>query len=129
MADDGNERAYNAVGRQRLRQQEPPRPCPRNCAYQQEADTPCVYVNEIKQSLTANLNISRDTTLDPALKRTKAVRCPKCGNDEACFFARFGPETRKDGHFAYAISFSLIAAYRSSVRCGVSCEATISSPK
>jgi len=60
----------------------------RNCAYQQEASSPCVYVNEIKQSLTANLNISRDTTLDPALKRTKAVRCHKCGNDEACFFAR-----------------------------------------
>ena len=37
---------------------------------------------------SANLNISRDTTLDPALKRTKAVRCIKCGNDEACFFAR-----------------------------------------
>ena len=37
---------------------------------------------------SANLNISRDTTLDPSLKRTKAVRCAKCGNDEACFFAR-----------------------------------------
>jgi DNA-directed RNA polymerase II subunit RPB9 len=94
----------------------------RNCAFQTEAKTQCVYVNEIKQSITydtqghaaggstcvsladaslsgrpvclslslssANLNISRDTTLDPALKRTKAVRCPKCGNDEACFFAR-----------------------------------------
>jgi DNA-directed RNA polymerase subunit M/transcription elongation factor TFIIS len=37
---------------------------------------------------SANLNISRDTTLDPALKRTKAIKCPKCGHDEACFFAR-----------------------------------------
>ena len=37
---------------------------------------------------SANLNISRDTTLDPSLKRTRAVRCAKCNNDEACFFAR-----------------------------------------
>lgn len=39
-------------------------------------------------SLSANLRITRDITLDPALKRTKAVRCPKCGWNEACFFAR-----------------------------------------
>lgn len=60
----------------------------RNCPYQQIATTACVAVNEIKQSLTANLNVSRDTTLDPALKRTRAVQCAKCGNQEACFFAR-----------------------------------------
>jgi hypothetical protein len=43
---------------------------------------------------SANLNISRDTTLDPSLKRTKAVRCAKCGNDEACFFARSDEKMR-----------------------------------
>jgi len=60
----------------------------RNCPYKQEADTTCVYVNDIKQATTGSLNIHRDIILDPSLKRTHAVRCSVCGGDESCFFAR-----------------------------------------
>jgi DNA-directed RNA polymerase II subunit RPB9 len=60
----------------------------RNCTYSEAAKANCVYTNEIKQSINSNLLVSKETSLDPTLKRTKAIQCNQCGWSEAVFFAR-----------------------------------------
>ena len=60
----------------------------RNCNYAEPAKNNCVYVNEIKQSAQTSLLVSKETALDPTLKRTKQIQCSKCGWSEAVFFAR-----------------------------------------
>jgi DNA-directed RNA polymerase II subunit RPB9 len=62
----------------------------RNCPYAEPAESNCVYINEIKAKSIANIRISKETALDPALNRRKDITCrnENCGNGEAVFFAR-----------------------------------------
>ena len=58
----------------------------KNCDYQEEADTFCVYRHELLLTPVERHSIVPDLSLDPTLPRTKKVSCPKCGHKEAVFF-------------------------------------------
>lgn len=61
----------------------------RTCTYSEPSPPElhnCIYVNDLKAAPTARLTISKELILDPTLRRTKAVTCPKCGHREAVFF-------------------------------------------
>jgi len=61
----------------------------RNCAYSEAAPAEMnnrIYVNELKQQGTSDLHVTKELILDPTLRRTKAVKCSRCGHNEAVFF-------------------------------------------
>ncbi|XP_043811466.1 DNA-directed RNA polymerases II, IV and V subunit 9B [Manihot esculenta] len=57
----------------------------RNCDHQEVADNNRVYRNEVHHSVSEYTQILQDVTSDPALPRTKSVRCSACGHGEAVF--------------------------------------------
>ena len=58
----------------------------RNCDYQQEADSSCIYVNKITHEVDELTQIIADVSQDPTLPRTEDHPCQKCGHKEAVFF-------------------------------------------
>eukprot|EP01135_Chromosphaera_perkinsii_P004095 Nk52_evm2s270 gene=Nk52_evmTU2s270 len=58
----------------------------RNCDYQEEAISNCVYVNRVQHSVDELTQIIADVSTDPTLPRTRDRACEKCGGDEAVFF-------------------------------------------
>ncbi|XP_047311613.1 DNA-directed RNA polymerases II, IV and V subunit 9B-like [Impatiens glandulifera] len=58
----------------------------RHCDYQEIADNNCVYRNVVHHAVEERTQILHDLTADPALPRTKSVRCTLCGHGEAFFF-------------------------------------------
>lgn len=61
----------------------------RACGYVEDAPPSewCVYRNEVHHSTREKLVVLQDVRSDPTLPRTRDVRCPACGHDEAVFFS------------------------------------------
>mmetsp|Transcript_9408 Transcript_9408/g.34520 ORF Transcript_9408/g.34520 Transcript_9408/m.34520 type:complete len:133 (+) Transcript_9408:122-520(+) len=55
--------------------------------YEEDADSYCVYRNEIAHSSSEKTTVLLDVRADPTLPRTREVRCPKCNFAEAVFFS------------------------------------------
>ncbi|KAG6492551.1 hypothetical protein ZIOFF_047514 [Zingiber officinale] len=58
----------------------------RNCSYQEVAEDSCVYKMEINHSVGERSRLLQDAASDPALPRTRNVRCSNCNHPEAVFF-------------------------------------------
>jgi DNA-directed RNA polymerase II subunit RPB9 len=57
----------------------------RICNFQQAAQNPCVYTNNIKELEEAKNIAWTDVPYDPTLTRTYTTRCSKCNGKEAVF--------------------------------------------
>ncbi|KAF2144137.1 uncharacterized protein K452DRAFT_285365 [Aplosporella prunicola CBS 121167] len=56
----------------------------RTCSYSQDADTACIYRNDMHNTASETAGVTSDLGQDPTLPRAKEP-CPKCG-EEAVFF-------------------------------------------
>ena len=61
----------------------------KNCDYVEPAPLAeyCVHVSELKHDAKEQTVVLQDVRADPTLPRTKDVRCPTCGHNEAVFFS------------------------------------------
>ncbi|OMP83511.1 DNA-directed RNA polymerase II subunit RPB9 [Diplodia seriata] len=57
----------------------------RTCNYYTEADTSCIYRNEMSNTAAETAGVTSDLGQDPTLPRSNKP-CPKCGETEAVFF-------------------------------------------
>ncbi|KAI8354207.1 polymerase II polypeptide I, 14.5kDa [Blakeslea trispora] len=57
----------------------------RNCPYQEDADSYCVYRHEIVHAPSEQTMMLADLSTDPTLPRTN-MQCAQCGHPEAVFF-------------------------------------------
>ncbi|WOL12453.1 DNA-directed RNA polymerases II, IV and V subunit 9A-like isoform X2 [Canna indica] len=58
----------------------------RNCDHQEIAEDLCVYEMKIDHSVSKRSQVLRDEAADPALPRTRNIRCSNCNHPEAVFF-------------------------------------------
>ncbi|XP_009398177.3 DNA-directed RNA polymerases II, IV and V subunit 9A isoform X2 [Musa acuminata AAA Group] len=58
----------------------------RNCDHQEVADDCIAYRMEINHSVGERSQVLQDVAADPALPRTRNVRCANCNHPEAVFF-------------------------------------------
>ncbi|URD95215.1 hypothetical protein MUK42_29363 [Musa troglodytarum] len=58
----------------------------RNCDHQEVADDCIIYRMEINHSVGERSQVLQDVAADPALPRTRNVRCANCNHPEAVFF-------------------------------------------
>ncbi|KAK7626698.1 hypothetical protein IWX48DRAFT_634609 [Phyllosticta citricarpa] len=57
----------------------------RTCSYETEAQSSCIYRNELSNTAAETAGVTSDLGQDPTLPRTNRP-CPKCGETEAVFF-------------------------------------------
>ncbi|KAI4278914.1 MAG: hypothetical protein L6R38_005129 [Xanthoria sp. 2 TBL-2021] len=59
--------------------------CCRMCQYSEEADSACIFRNNIYNVIGETAGVTQDVGSDPTLPRSNK-RCPKCHEVEAVFF-------------------------------------------
>ncbi|OUS41901.1 hypothetical protein BE221DRAFT_63352 [Ostreococcus tauri] len=59
----------------------------RNCEYQAESESSCVYRHHISHTSLETTTVLADVTSDPTLPISKGARCDRCMHDEAVFFS------------------------------------------